>query len=189
MEGISAMRELENQGTLIYALTKKKKKWDTDTVAIRILPRGRNSEAFATLTRTFKLDSDAEQFLMKIGWVPGGSNEIIVETRPILSAMFYLGRSIEIPESLQKSGVVHFNLDENNQPFDWSKVHHGLINIQSSDGKPFDSYTAVKYREYFYYIDDKDIASKETLTMLNIVLTLRAGGKPAEAPVLTLPVE
>jgi hypothetical protein len=189
MEGINALGELEDRGALIYALVKKKNKWDTETVAIKVLPRARNSEAFATLTRTFNLDPEADQYRMKIGWVPASRNEIIIETRPILSAMFFLGRSIEIPESLQNSGVVHFNLDENNQPFDWGKVHDGLFNIRSATGKPSGAYTAVKYRHHYYYIEDADVPSKETLTMLNIVLTLEAGGSPAEAPVLTLPVE
>jgi hypothetical protein len=189
MEGVNALGELEDRGALIYALVKKKNKWDTETVAIKVLPRARNSEAFATLTRTFNLDPEADQYRMKIGWVPGRQNEIIIETRPILSAMFFLGRNIEIPESLQNSGVVHFNLDENNQPFDWSKVLRGLFNIRSATRKPSGAYTAVKYRGHYYYIDDTDIPSKETLTMLNIVFTLRAGGSPAEAPVLTLPVE
>ena len=34
----------------------------------------------------------------------------------------------------------------------------------------------MEYADYWFYIDAKDFDSKETMTMLSIVLTLKAGG-------------
>jgi len=103
--------------------------------------------------------------------------------------MFYIGQSIEIPEEIIKEGSVNINKDESGQPFDWRKVHDGLIFIRSSKERPRNTHVSGLYKGYWYYIPDSDIVSKETLTMLKIVLTLKAGGIPSKAPVLTLDVD
>jgi hypothetical protein len=72
--------------------------------------------------------------------------------------------------------------------FDWQKVFKGLILIRTSKERPRNSYAAVNYDGYWYYVADDDIDSRETLTMLSVVLTLKAGGIPSNGPVLTLPV-
>ncbi len=187
LEGIEALDKIEAQGGLVVAYSGRKRKAG-DAVALRFLPAVRQSDAFKTLTRVFKLDPRAQNYQLKIGWAPETKRDIVIETRPILSAMFYVGRGIEIPEKLFKAGVVHVNMDENNEPFDWGKVLGDLFHIRSSPNKPLKSFTSVEYRDYWYYIDERDIRSKETLTMLHIVLTLRAGGSPSTPPVITLPV-
>ena len=187
LEGIEALDKIEAQGGLVVAYSGRKRKAG-EAVALRFLPAVRQSEAFKTLTRVFKLDPRAQNYQLKIGWAPETRRDIVIETRPILSAMFYVGRGIEIPEKLFKAGVVHVNMDENNEPFDWGKVLGDLFLIRSSYRKPLKSFSAVKYRDYWYYIDERDVRSKETLTMLHIVLTLRAGGSPSTPPVITLPV-
>jgi hypothetical protein len=103
--------------------------------------------------------------------------------------MFYLGQNVDIPEPLQEAGWVHFNRDEAGQPFDWNKVHEGLFRVRSASTRPKNAFTAVKYRGYWYYIDNKDIDTRETLTMISIVFALKAGGNPAVPPLLTLPVD
>jgi hypothetical protein len=72
--------------------------------------------------------------------------------------------------------------------FDWQKIFKGLILIRTSKERPRNSYAAVNYDGYWYYVADDDIDSRETLTMLSVVLTLKAGGIPSNGPVLTLPV-
>ena len=49
-------------------------------------------------------------------------------------------------------------------------------------------YASVRYRGHSFYIDDGDLSSKSTFSMLNLVLALQAGEIPSGAPILTLPV-
>ena len=187
---INAMAELEKNGGIIYALVGKTRKGHRkDELAVRVLPSARQSPAFLKMTRTFKLDPEAKQYRMKIGWGPEGPGALVVETRPVLSAMFYVGRGIEIPQSVINAGMAHVTLDEDDQPFDWNRVLQGLIRIRSSSERPSNAYTAVRYGGYWYYIKNNDIASKETLTMLSIVFTLKSGGQRRAPPVITLPIE
>jgi hypothetical protein len=46
---------------------------------------------------------------------------------------------------------------------------------------------AARYVGYWYSIDPRDIDSKDVLTMLDVMLMLKAGGVPSSGPVLTLP--
>ena len=105
-----------------------------------------------------------------------------------MSAMFYIGQSIELPEALIEENLVPVVRDETGRPFDWQKVFKGLVWIRSSRERPRNTYAAVAYGDYWYYIAYDDVDSRETLTMLNIVLSLKAGGVPSKGPVLTVPV-
>ena len=46
----------------------------------------------------------------------------------------------------------------------------------------------MRYRGHTFWIDDADLDSKSTFTMLNLVLALQAGEVPGGGPILTLPV-
>jgi hypothetical protein len=69
-----------------------------------------------------KLDPQPDTFKISIGLTTGGDDEIIGEIRPIMSAMFYLGQSIELPEEIIKQNRIHIAHDETGKPFDWQKV-------------------------------------------------------------------
>ena len=59
---------------------------------------------------------------------------------------------------------------------------------ECSTKKPACAAVAVKYRGYWFYIDDRDHSSKATFALLMQLFELRAGGGPGKGPVLTLPV-
>ena len=185
LQVVEALDKLDDRGGVTIAAGESEQ---VEELVFQILPKLRQSEEYRKLARILNLDPDAKQIKIRIGLNPGGNDEIIIETRPIMSAMFYLGQSIEIPEEEIKSGSVNYAVDETGKPFDWQKVHDGLIRIRTSENRPSDPYVAVKYYDGWFYIPKTDVDSRETLTMLNIVLTLKAGGVPSKAPVLTLPV-
>jgi hypothetical protein len=45
-----------------------------------------------------------------------------------------------------------------------------------------------RYRGSWFYIDDSDLDSKSTFTLLGQLTNLQAGDLPSTAPLLTLPV-
>ena len=60
--------------------------------------------------------------------------------------------------------------------------------------RPHDAYVAVKYRDYWFYIDDRDQASKQTFSLmmqlirLDVSNPLTSESGAQKTPVLTLPV-
>ncbi len=69
-------------------------------------------------------------------------------------------------------------------------MHGDLIVVKSSESEPSSrvAYAKVEYANYWFYLGVEDFDSRETLTMLSVVLTLKAGGIETQRPVLTLPV-
>jgi hypothetical protein len=179
----AAMDALEDSGGLILGNKK-----NSDSLILRVKPRVRKTSEFADFVRLLNLDSDAESYEIKLGLRTGGRDIIVIETRPILSAMFFVGKGIQIPEEHIRVGRLHHNYGEDGLLFDWSQVLNGLISIKSSSSRPDNASVAVEYDDYWYYVSENDVDSRETLTMLQIVFMLQAGGKTSSGPVLTLPV-
>ena len=186
LELVEALDELEDRAALILAVSDD----SAAEVVLSVLPHGRNMDEFSTFTQLMQLSPDVDPYVMRHGYVREGGHTINITTRPILSAMFYLGQSIDLPDEIRDSGVVHSGLaeEEEGEPFDWSVVHDELFRVNVAREQPEDAYVAVQYDGYWYYIDDTDVDSKETLTMLSVVLTLKAGGEGRSGPILTLPV-
>ena len=62
------------------------------------------------------------------------------------------------------------------EPFDWSNVSGDLLQVSSQKHKPKCAAVAVKYRDNWFYIDDRNLSSKSTFTLLLQLFELQAGG-------------
>jgi hypothetical protein len=61
------------------------------------------------------------------------------------------------------------------------KVHHGAE-------APKDAYASVKYRDAWFWIDDRDLRSKAVFSFIMFMFSLtETGTTPAAAPVMTVP--
>ena len=103
--------------------------------------------------------------------------------------MFYLSKGVEVPLEHQRKGEVKLTMDGAGCPFDWQKVLRNQFRVHFSKHRPSHAAVAVKYRGYWFYIDDRDHESKTAFFQLKkmIILQLRGGGAEA-LPVLTLPI-
>jgi hypothetical protein len=63
-----------------------------------------------------------------------------------------------------------------------------LIRIHSSRQSPGDAFAAVPYREEWYWIDDKDLASKRLFSFIMFLFTLTETEGKQGAPIITVPV-
>ena len=184
LDAVEPLDELEDAGKIMFAASEE----SDNELIMYVEESAREMEDFHTFTKNIQARSRKGSLSRSHRTGKWGGDEIVVQTRPILSAFFYLGHSIELPDSVRSSGAAHTILDENGEPYDWSDLFEGLITIHSSESRPSNAYTAVPYGDYWYYIDNLDVDSKETLSMVGIVLALKASGVPTSAPLLTLPV-
>jgi hypothetical protein len=111
-----------------------------------------------------------------------------IEPRSLMGAMFYLSHAICVPLEHQMAGLVVITTDEFGNPFEWVSISGDLLSVKSSKHKPACASVAVKYRGYWFYIDDRDHSSKATFGLLMQLFELRASGGTGQGPVLTLPV-
>ena len=75
-------------------------------------------------------------------------------------------------------------------PFDWQELFGGLFTVHSvkQHWRPPCAFVAVKYRDYWFYIDDRDANTKATFQLLLTMTRINLFGTKKGGPVLTLPV-
>src|SRR5436189_79651 len=62
-----------------------------------------------------------------------------------------------------------------------------LLQIKSSRERPADAFVMVPYRDYWFWIDDRDIPSKRMFSFIMFIFTLVEPGSKEAPPVLTIP--
>ncbi len=62
-----------------------------------------------------------------------------------------------------------------------------VARVLSGEGAPADAYVAVRYRNHWFWIDDRDLASKRAFSFLKIFSSIAETGVAPQQPVLTIP--
>jgi hypothetical protein len=119
------------------------------------------------------------------------SAELHVVPRSTSQVYFFLANGVEVPAEHLKCGLIQPTVDVDGCMLDSREVTRGLFEVHSCKGHkpPPTAYVAVKYRGYWYYIDDRDQQSKATFALMLGLTRLDFGLPLAQrpGPVLTLP--
>lgn len=120
----------------------------------------------------------------------GSSDEqsLHVHTRSLASVLYFLSHAVEVPEEDVAAGVVTVTRDDEGEVFDWHEVTRGLLRVHSSARRPGRAAVAVRHRGHWFYIDDADLDSKSTFSLLAQLFALQSGASQGLAPLLTLPL-
>jgi hypothetical protein len=162
------------------------KKIDKEETALMVF-RSKQDAAMDSLTddirRTLGLDAKTSEFKVVYGAVPRDGKEIAILTRSVLDIMTDLSADIEVPAAhVQEMRVNPTFVDtaagEKTPP---------LIRVRSSSEKPRDAFVSVRYRDSWFWIDDRDIKSKKIFSFLMFVFTLVETGDRGTVPIVTVP--
>jgi hypothetical protein len=86
-------------------------------------------------------------------------------------------------------GYLHQTYGENGEIFNCEKLMSGLMRINYNSSLPADAYVRVRSHGHWFYIDNKDLSSKITFTILVELIHLSSGYESNQTePALTLPV-
>ena len=113
------------------------------------------------------------------------SDELSIQTRSVMAMMEFMARGVEVPlEHLQEGRVIDYGLQSSD-----GEVARGLIpfKMRSSKSRPQNVFAAVRFNDYWYYIDHADITSKRALSLIIVLFRLQAPTPAGAAPILTLP--
>ncbi len=119
------------------------------------------------------------------------STDLRLTPRSTAQVHFFLANGVEVPPEHVASGVIRPPVAADGTPVDLRAVTAGLFTVHTHHGHkpPPCAYVAVKYRGYWYYIDDRDQASKTTFSLVLQLGRLDfANQEGASGPFLTLPV-
>ena len=161
---------------------------DKPFVEMRVDPEALGSAEFKQLCTLLSLDPGRGTFRLTAERGAGGKDRLAVATRSLSSILFYVSQSVTPPERDELAGRVTVTRDERGKRFDWNSLTGGLMRIASSNLPPGNAYVAIRYRGSWFYVDDSDLASKSTFSLLMQLFALQAGDVNSAGPVLTLPV-
>ena len=114
--------------------------------------------------------------------------EIVVAGRSLLGVLFFLSHGVDAPQDHVNRGLVTVASGDGREELDWSTVTGNLLKVSSSASVPTDAFVRIRYRNHWYYIDDSDLQSKSTFSLLTYLFSLQAARAPGGSPLLTVPV-
>lgn len=140
------------------------------------------------LTQLLRLAPRKTRYILTNDLTRNDPNYIRVEPRSLGGVFFYLSQSVEVPEADKELGKVTVTRNAAGQPFDWTRVMGDLMRVKSDPKRPKGAAVSVFYRKSWFYIDDSDLDSKTTFSLLSQIFALQSGKSKTVTPVLTLPV-
>jgi len=139
--------------------------------------------ALADLDRLLGLDSDAREFEVVYRSVQKNSREIAMLTRSMLHIMIEMAGQVDVPEQDITEGRTIPSTARESKPGEGSR----LLDIRSSAHAPKTAFVAVRYRDRWFYIDDRDYNSKRSFTFLMLLNSLLETGGREGLPLVTIP--
>ena len=133
----------------------------------------------AFMRKALGLDDSVTEYTLTYGLIPDEPNEITVLTQSILEIMVDLAWLVSVPDE-------HVEAGRTRPTFVDTGLGGSLFNVYYSEDRPEDAYTAVYNRGYWFYIDDRDIITKRTFGVLQLILSLTDAGEGARGPVVSI---
>lgn len=161
---------------------------DITGFAIHINEIGMKMSEARELMLLMGLEENSSQILFTTDPVPDNKPYLQAETRSLIGIMYYLSHGVDTPPADQERGRVTVTRDAQGNLFDWDEITGDLMNIRTAHSQPESAIVGVEYRGEWYYLDDTDLGSKSTFSMLGQLFSLQAGNAKNLAPTLTLPV-
>ncbi|NGX33698.1 MAG: hypothetical protein K1060chlam1_00038 [Candidatus Anoxychlamydiales bacterium] len=184
---IKLMTELQIKGDLQIGIGQNKtENVDKPNLQFAFPSGNKVSEQMAELLSSEKSVNGKYVLNVVVGFDDKGNIGLL--PRSLLSCMHYLSKGIVVPQKDIDDKKVSFSAAAEDKKEDIERIFKDLIVVCSSVKKPKDAYVAIKYRDFWFYINDDDIHSKKTFMLLLELYNLQSGRGPGKGPILTLPL-
>jgi len=114
------------------------------------------------------------------------SGQLTLHTRSLLGVFFYLSHAVDPPQEHIEKGYVTVTKDKKDNLFDWTDLLGNLLIIKSQKKEPMEAFVHVRYRGYWFYVDNSALNSKDTLGLLSYLLALQSAKGEGHSPLLTI---
>ena len=182
---LEAFRRLQLSGAVSLRLEKR----GPEEIGILVLASSRTPQVdqdlkFVLDTLHLRLGKDNETTIA-FGAVQRSDHELAVLSRSMAEILLELASGIEVPAEDVAEGrtMPSARLASAENPRE-----RPLARILAGPAAPSDAFTAIRYRNTWYWIDNRDFASKRVFTALMIFFSLAETGVTPQVPALTIPV-
>jgi hypothetical protein len=179
------LRKLQLSGSMSLHIKKAK---DEQMTFLTFRSAGNSPEANADikeLDALLELDPTVHEFRLVYGTAASDNHEIAVQTRSLLNVMTGMAMKTRVPAEDVASDRVLPGYSTNDDP----KSYKESFVIQSSEQYPSEAFVAVRYRSSYFWIDDRDLASKRDFAFIMLLFTLSDTTSHATLPLITIPAQ
>lgn len=176
-ELLEVLHQLQQEGALGMHFNGDWPKVDVEIV----VPKKPRTESARLAVERFKellnLKPDKHVFDIEYGVVLEKKKEIVMQTHSIMEMLSNISWYIEVPEDHIAEGrtLSTFRPDDPD-----------LIHIRVADARPTNAFQAIEYRGHWYYIDDRDVKSKNTFTVMQILMSMAKDGSGSVGPLISI---
>ena len=137
----------------------------------------------AELCRLLRLDPEAGEVKLVFGATAVNGQEIAVLTRSVFHLMQTMAAQVDVPAA---------HVAEHRASPGWESVSGAqsdmrMMTIRCSPACPPDASAAVRYRDHWFWIDDRDLESKRAFAFMMMMFTLAETGEEEPLPLITIP--
>ena len=130
------------------------------------------------------LDENTREFQVGYGSFAADDKEIAILSRSMLQVMIDFASYIDVPDSDVAEGRVYASQRESAET---ESEFPPLIRVRNGTARPDDAYVSVRYRDRWFWIDDRDYPSKRMFSFLMFLFSLTETGGQQMAPIVTVP--
>ena len=176
-----ALGRIQQAGAMGYRVEKAQ---DSEGVKL-LLNEQERSEVRADseiVRQLLGLDAGVKVLDVHFGMVPKDGQELAFVTRSMLEIMLETGTGIEVPQAHREQKRVLY------PPSAADAGYLRLVRIRSGLEHPAESYAAIKYKGYWFWIDDNDVQSKGVFTFLMMLFSMAESGHASAPPLISIGV-
>lgn len=181
---VQSLRRLQEAGALGVSL--KRENNNEDVTMLFFHTRRLKTELaqdVATVRQLLGIQPDAQEVRITYGADAHTTNEVALLTRSGFQVMMELASLATVPSEhiaeRRTFGVTHKAADE-------KPALPPLMVIGSQVEEPADAFVKIRYRDWWFFIDDREFQSKRVFTFLMVLFTLSETGQKLQQPILTI---
>ena len=155
---------------------------------LRISPTAVDSPEWQRILQLLELPSDARRIELTSNPEESDPDDVRIVTRSLAGVLFYVSQGVRVPEEDEQAGRVTVTRTDTGERFDWKLVTGDLFTAEWSQKEPKEHPLRARYRGQWFFVDDSDLSSKSTFSLLLLWFQLQSNDITSGVPVLTLPV-
>jgi hypothetical protein len=179
---IKLLRQIQDSGAVGMRIQKAGEKETTMLLFHRDGVSPEVEKALEELRGLLKMDASTIQMRVTYSQIAEEKDDLAMLTRSMFQIMVDIATQVEVPEEHVAEGRTppSLQVQEGEEDPRTLRIHH-------SSSHPGDAFVAVRYRDYWFYIDDRDFKSKRTFTFLMVLFSLTETGGREALPLVTIP--
>ncbi len=177
---LDKLRTIQSSGAVALRV---KKEDDRDALMMVFRKRvDKDMEALGKeVRRLIGLKEEGGEFRIVYGSAPSSNEEVALLTRSIIEILSDISATIDVPPEHVMEKRVPQTMEA-----EGPGIKGPLIRIHYSKERPVDDFAAVAYRDFWFWVDDRDYQSKKLFSFLMFVMTLTETGGKEGAPIVTI---